>query len=193
MASKVSIANEALRAIGAATINSFTEASEEARTANDTYDNTVDEMLRAHPWNFAMARQELSASATAPDWEYAYAYPFPAAPNYCLRVWEVSGEDEESGKWKIEGRTIVTDLGAPLPIRFTKRISDPEQFDALFCAALSAKLAYKWFETLSPKGAEKKEEIKDAAKFTLADARAADGQEGIPDRFGVNEWLAARN
>jgi hypothetical protein len=195
MASKTSIANAAFRLIGAATINNFEEDTEEARTAKDTYQDTVDELLRAHPWNFAMCRQTLTAASPSPDWQYTYAYNLPATPNYCLRVWEVSEEDEDSGKWKIEGRRIVTDLTFTdgLPIRFTQRITDPAQFDALFRAALSALLAYKWFEALSPKGTEKKEELRELVKTTLAEARAADGQEGIPDSFGVNEWLNARN
>jgi len=66
--SSVGISNIALSKIGAQRITSFSENTENARLLNAIYGTIRDEVLRAHPWNFAIKR-------TAP----ALAYTLPSA------------------------------------------------------------------------------------------------------------------
>ena len=72
--SAVQIANLALANIGNSnTIESFTEASKEAKLANTWYDHSRLAVLEAMDWNFARKRLVMSASPTdAPEGVWAY-------------------------------------------------------------------------------------------------------------------------
>jgi hypothetical protein len=191
MASEVTIANAALRRLGSLTITSFTEQSVPARIAKDTYADLRDSLLRMHPWKFAMKRASIPALAAAPDWGWAREFPFPASPDYCLRVWWVQNQSIETGNWTVEGRSVLTNFDSPLPILFVRRIEDENMMDPLFRDALSAYLASEWAQPLT-----KQESIEEsmARKFQLklAEARAANGQEGTPQVMEANEWDHAR-
>ena len=60
MASKVEIMNLALRGLGALSIASPTEDSENARKMNAIYDLELRSLLRDHPWSFAKKEDSLS-------------------------------------------------------------------------------------------------------------------------------------
>jgi len=78
--SELQIANAALLRIGEDTIQSFTSNLGHAPLVNATFALIRDELIRAHPWNFAMQRVELSADATPPVWEFDYAYTRSSDP-----------------------------------------------------------------------------------------------------------------
>jgi len=189
MASDVDIANSGLSKLGAKAITSFADDSTSARLVNLTYANLRDSVLRDHFWNFASARASLAASTTAPAWGFAFAYDLPASPDYCLRVRSVNGAFEEA--WKVEGRQIITDLSAPLDILYIKRVTDPEQFDALFVDALSQFLAAEWAEKITG-STTLRGQMTQLYSAKLQQARSADGQEGTTDSLDASEWIAAR-
>jgi hypothetical protein len=85
MSSVVDICNEAMDLLGAATITSLTENSKEARLCNRKFELTRDAVLRAHPWNAAIARAELAANSVGPAFGFTHQFQLPADP-YCLRV-----------------------------------------------------------------------------------------------------------
>ena len=72
MASKsyVSIANLALISLGADTIMSLDEDSKPARLINNIYEFIRDEVLRSHPWNFAIRWASLAQLSETPTNEY---------------------------------------------------------------------------------------------------------------------------
>lgn len=191
MASEVTIVNAALRRLGSLTITSLTEQSVPGRLANDTYKDLRDSLLRMHPWKFAMVRTSVPELAATPDWGWSHQYPFPATPDYCLRVWWVQNQNIETGNWTVEGRRIMTNFETPLPILFVKRVDDENLMDPIFRDALSAYLASEWAQTLT-----KQDSIEQAMgqkfQLKLAEARAANGQEGTPQVTEANEWDAAR-
>ena len=193
MASDVSIVNAALHKLGALRITALTDTSKEGLLANDTYADIRDTLLRSHPWNFAIVRVALAADATAPVWEFDVAYPLPEGANPCLRVLEVEGEDEHSGKWMVEGRAIITSLTAPLNIRYIKRVTDMNSWDALATEALSSRLAMEWATTLThdPQVQSDMTQLYNALK--LPEARSIDGQEDIAVQIESSEWIDARN
>ena len=188
MASDVGIANAALRKLGQAPITAFSENSKAARLANERFAELRDELLFRHPWNFARKRASLAASATAPAWGFTNAFPLPT--DY-IRMYEVNGEDEETGKWKVEDGSIVTDLAAELEILDVYQVTDANRMSAGFREALASVLAADWAEDLTGDDSvvTKKEQ---KARFAVAQARSNDGQEGIPDRLEADEWLNAR-
>jgi hypothetical protein len=61
---KIDIDNKALRILGAPAITDSdltNESNESARILNDVYDSIRDEVLKEHPWNFAIKRATLTA------------------------------------------------------------------------------------------------------------------------------------
>jgi len=184
MASDVGITNAALRKLGQSPITSFSENSKAARLAGERYAELRDALLYRHPWNFAIKRRALAASSTAPEWGYTAAYPLPA--DY-IRMHEVNEEDEDAGRWKIENGAVVTDLPAPLQVRYVYRVTDANRMTAGFREALACVLAADWAEDIT--GDNSVVEAKEAA---VATARSNDGQEGMPDRLESDDWTNAR-
>ena len=188
MASDVGIANAALRKFGQAPITAFSEKSKAARVANERFADLRDELLFQHPWNFARKRDSLAASATAPAWGFTTAYPLPT--DY-IRMYEVNGEDEGTGKWKVEDGSIVTDLSAPLEILYVYQVTDANRMSAGFREAFASVLAADWAEDLT--GDDNVATRMDRkARLAVAQARSNDGQEGIPDQFESDDWINAR-
>jgi len=139
--SEVQICNEALALLGASSIISLTEATENARRCNMHYGSTRDALIRKHRWRFAVNRATLAALAAGPAYQYDYAYQLPTDP-YCLRVLEFYEEREDGSDWQVEGRTLVTD-SETARIKYLGRVTDPNTFDASFHDALVYELAAK--------------------------------------------------
>src|SRR5690606_7797987 len=104
----VSICNMALGELGINAITSLDQATADARLCNRFYEQTRDEVLRAHPWNFAIKRVNLSAISTAPVFGWLYQYQLPS--DY-LRLIQLNGweEDEQADRWEIEADKLLTD------------------------------------------------------------------------------------
>jgi len=188
MASDVGIANAALRKLGQGPITAFSENSKAARLANERYAEVRDELLYRHPWNFAMKRESLAASSTAPVWGFTSAYPLPA--DY-IRMHEVNGEDENTAKWKVEDGAIVTDLPAPLQVRYVYQVTDANRMSIGFREALASQLASDWAEDITGDDNVVTDKA-GKARLAVAQARSNDGQEGTPDAIESDEWLVAR-
>ncbi len=188
MASNVGIVNAALIKLGEATITSMTENAKAARLANNVFEELRDAVLQAHPWNFALARASLAADAAAPVWGYGFAYVLPAAPAFCLRVLDI---EDQAAEWRVEGRRILTDAGAPLRIRYIAQVTDPNQFSALFRECLAARLAAELAEPLK-QSSTIAEAMRQLYERKLAEARTADAQEGTPEAIEAAEWLESR-
>jgi len=73
----ITICNLALGKLGAARIISLTEASPEANACSIHYEQTRNEVLRAHRWNFAITRATLTELASAPEFGWAHQYQLP--------------------------------------------------------------------------------------------------------------------
>lgn len=184
---QTSIANAALRMIGQDRITSFSEG-EAGRILTDIYEDKVQYLLRHHLWNFAIKRASLYASNTAPEWGFLYSYQLPED---CVRVLNTS-EDEyvDSDKWQVEGSSIVTDIEAPLKIRYVSR-ADESDFDPLFVECLSAMLAAELAQPITGRS-DLQAEMQGEAERKLRLAKAADGQEGSPPVFRRATWVQAK-
>ena len=74
----VKIANLALTSLGADRIMALTEDSENARRINEIYEVMRDEVVSAHPWNFAIKRSTLGQLSETPVIGYTYFHQVPA-------------------------------------------------------------------------------------------------------------------
>jgi hypothetical protein len=186
MVSVVGIVNSGLIKVGADPITSLTDDSVEARAANAQYEKLRDEVLRAHPWNFAVARQRLARLVEAPPFGFAFQYQLP--PD-CLRVLVMNGG---RSVFEIEGRKLMTDEESA-DVVYVRRITDPNEFDAMFREALAyriaADLAYPLANSTTLSSA-----MMQLYRDALALARSVDGQEsGAPRIVEASGWIDARS
>lgn len=186
--SEVSICNMALGSIGRSLrIVSLTEPSEAARACLSRYPFARDAVLRSYDWNFAGARASLPADGTPPAFEYAAQYQLPGDCLLVREVYEGNAED-----WKVEGRKILTNMGAPLPIKYTAKVTDPAAFDPLFVDALAARLGSDLAVQLT-ESTSRAEALWKIYREKLVEARRRDSQEGQPDSFPRDSWVDSRN
>src|SRR5690606_8900414 len=125
--SQTDIANMALLHLGDHVVTSIDDGENEAaRKLKAAWDIRRDEVLPDHPWNFALARASLAADLAAPAFGWQRAFTLPADP-CCLRVLAITPYADDPGlPFRVEGRKILTDAAAPLPVRFIARITDTE-------------------------------------------------------------------
>ena len=186
MASFVEIGSNALRLLGDDPITSLTEDSERARLVNAIYEEVRNEVTRAAMWNCAKDRQVLASLATTPAFGWSYYHQLPST---CLRVIDVLSGDIRIDH-EVEGRKIMTDVSS-VNLIFLKKISDPNDMDALFIGAYTAKLAAELAEpvTGSRSLAEQMWTLYDRK---VREARTIDSQEGTVSNLDVQQLVDAR-
>lgn len=150
MTSKLDIGNRALTKLGEARITSFDEDSKAAETLNSMWDVVLKAELRANIWNFAKARALLAASATAPAFGFARAFPLPTdwVRNLQVGPFLVYPKTDQRGLFSVEGKSILTDLPAPLHLRYIALPPDTTSFDALFVEVFACRLAAECAESI---------------------------------------------
>ncbi|WP_022729775.1 hypothetical protein [Fodinicurvata sediminis] len=175
MTSRTDIANRILVEVGASgTLTDLDQPSNEnARILRAVWDSVLDEVLRAHPWTFANHRRKVAASANPPEFDWARAFPFPTDP-YCLRVLRVNGRIDD---YEISGRWILSDDPSPIRLKYTRRVTDPAEWDALFASAFISKVAACTAHRFTAK-ANDREKHEDNYARRIAEARTAAAQEG---------------
>lgn len=199
MATKTQIANLTLQMLGEEnTITNLTENTKAARAINGCYDIILDKTLRAHNWNFAIKRDELPALVDTPPFGYGQKYQLPGD---CLRMVQVgqtrtlySEFDYPAGDempYQIEGRLILTDFQAPLPVRYIYRVTDPAQFDACFVPVFAVNMAMQTCKHLTGSNTLK-ESLREDRKMFIREAKLMDAIENPPEPGAANSWLTAR-
>lgn len=188
-ASEVEICNSALDLIGAEPIIALDSTSKTSRILTRNYGIVRDAVIRAHPWNCAIHRMTIAADATAPDSVYTYQYTLPSDP-YCLRMLDLPDEDPDT-EWKVEGRKLLTDVSAPLAIRFLKRITDPLEYDPLMAEAIATRLAAKIAYSVTGSRAMMID-LFNAYQSILGDARTQDSFEGTTSIEFADPLIEAR-
>lgn len=199
MASSVEIVNSALTKLGAKRIMSLTDNQKEAREMNAIFELRRDYLLRCYNWSFAMKRDELSALVTTPEWGYSLEYQIPTD---CLRVvqvndfWDVPGyadylnsPDEEM--YRIEGRTIRTNLGAPLKVRYIRKVTNSGDFDAAFNEVFACDLAFNTAEALTQSNS-KKESAREDRRDAILMAVRSNAIELPPQMMPDSSWILSR-
>ena len=190
MQSDVEICNQALIAIGQSQISSLQDRTNAARLCARLYPARRDELLRMYDWNFARFIAQLPALADAPVFGYARAFALPAD---CLAM-RGTDQDEDgaiTSAWEVQGRTVVTDLSAPLNITYTRAITETALFDALFATALGLRIARDLALPLANSVALRSEMASDF-NATIILGRGASYRESRQDEDEYN-WLKARH
>lgn len=192
--SQTRICNGALVLLGdSRLIASVNDGSTFAKLFLQVWDESRDEVLADHPWNFAIERASLPADAHVPvGSQYQQAFLKPAD---CLRWLPWRKEHPDYFEGEEEGDYILSNADAPIIARFIKRHDDVDEWTPGFRAALSAKLARKLAKPIT--GQSKMIDVAQAAyDDELRKAKRQDGSAtGERDRQTDqrSNWLAARN
>ena len=177
---ETSICNSALIKIGADRINSLTETNKRAQLCSEQYSKVRDEVLRSHPWNFAITRASLTQLSDSPVYGYDYQFALPTDP-YCLRVLAMEYEDYifKVENFSTQGRVLLTDEETA-KIIYIARITDTTLFDSLFVDTLITKLASDLAYPVT-NSLKVQEQMYRLYQLKLSEARSIDGQEGFID------------
>lgn len=199
MASSVEISNSALTKLGAKRIMDLSDNQKEAREINAIFTIRRDYLLRAYNWSFAMKRASLSALVTTPTWGYTTEYQLPSD---CLRVvqvndyWDVPGladylnaPDEEM--YRIEGKKILTNLGAPLKIRYIRQVTNTGDFDSAFVETFASDIAFTVAEALTQSNS-KKESAREDRREAIMMAIRSNAIELPPQMLPDSSWVLSR-
>lgn len=183
--SDVLICNKGLIKIGVDRIGSFTDGSKAANILTEQYTILRDEVLEAHPWNFAIKRATLAEVAITHN-EFAHVFQLPAD---CLRV--VKTDLTEGETYKVEGKYLVTDAGN-VDIEYISRMEDPSFYSFHFIESLASRIAFELCYSFTQSATLQKQKM-DEYERGIRLARSFDAQGGgTPDRIQANTWLNSR-
>lgn len=183
MENQLEVVNNALIYLGEPPLQELgLEKPGASAAAGALWNGALKEVLRSHPWNFAVRRVQLAPLAVAPSYGFSYQYQRPAD---WLRTLETSARD-----YRHEGKLILCDASA-LNLRYIARIDDLTVWDALACAALArnlaAKLAYPLTQSTSLQQAQWEMYV-----ALLNQARGVDAQEEPSEDFEESSLITAR-
>ena len=134
MASSIEICNLALVYLGQEPIIALDDTSKAARLCKRLYTPTLEALLRAYPWTFAIKRVKLAQEVETPTFGYMYQYTLPSD---CMRIVSVSIPLE---KFAVENNKILTDEPM-VELRYVYRTESANDFDPQFIQVLAWRLA----------------------------------------------------
>lgn len=189
MASRETIANRALQALGVNRVSSLDEGSKNADAVKFVFDFVRDAELRTNFWSFAIKRAQLAADSETPAFGRTYQYSLPADfvrlapqdPTYA------SGYSD----WLREGNKILTEDAGPLNIRYVCNSVSAETYDPNFADALAARIAMEVCEELT-QSAAKADRLEAKYKYFVDLARKTNGIEAGPIAPEIDEMVAVR-
>jgi len=186
MATEIEICNSAIAKIRGRRILTLDDDSTEARLCKDLYPRIRDRLLRAHPWNFAIQRRQLGLLTEVPVYKFTAKFQLPLDTLRVLSVDLLSDED-----WVLEGKTILCNA-VELNAKLLVKITDAEQFDAMFSEVLAYMLAAELAYPLT-QGTTLAEAMEKKALMILREARSFDAQEGgSVEVVDATSWLYSR-
>lgn len=198
MASEIQVANRALTKLGSNRITSLTDDVKAARSISSCFEDIRDDELRSHRWQFAMKRISLAALSEAPAFGFARQYALP--PDF-LRLDMINDEypaavmdnyiGAETQEYMIEGNLILTDIEAPLKLRYISRVTDPNQWDVNFREAMASRLAMEICEDLTQSDTKKQSAAGDY-KRAITQAVRTNSIEKPPSTPPDNTWIVSR-
>jgi len=186
--SKTEICNKALTLVGANSIVSITDDSQNARILNRVYELSLKSILSEAPWVFALRRTLLAQSADTLEWYDTNENYVYVKPNEMIRAFRANDDD---AIWRQHGEYIISDTN-DLGLEYTYFLDTPSKYTTSFVEAFVDKLCSDIaFMVLNSKTVaqgflEKYEEV------SLAKALAENAQVGTPIGMKDGAWDRAK-
>ena len=193
MSSETDVVNVALRLIGAKTIVSLTDGSDNASVVEDIYTETRDDLLSSHPWNFAIKRVQLARISTAPAFEFDYAY---ALPSDWIRTVSVHDNDAGHGtvlyrSEQVAGQKAIVSSSDSVYLRYVSMVTDTNLMPPDFRRALALLLARDLSIPLTSSNTMYEQFTRESAR-ALTRARSSDGMGSFPELRPRGSWASSR-
>lgn len=197
--SQISICNRALQILGSESIINIVEDNNRARALTIAYDAVRMAELRRNKWRFAIKRTSVPALSDAPDSDYRYAYELPVDWLRLIPggdIWQASDLTDYRGgagsaTYEIEGRTILTNLTAPLKLRYMWDVTDTSLFDATFAESFANRLAFEICERITQSDS-KKQVAWGGYRTSIREASKINAIEGAAESIADDTWVTAR-
>lgn len=185
------LCNLALDILHEGPINSIEDDEPNARRFMRSFAALRDSFLASHPWNFAVRRAALPASAETPffGWDYKYLLP-----GDCLRLLPLQEDGQMHGAHiahEVEDGFVLTDAKPPLQIRYVRRVESVGQWSPQAVTAFASFLAANLAHAVTGKASYARfaaerfdEEFKRAKRI--------DGLEGSLGRADTSDVIAVR-
>jgi hypothetical protein len=191
-ASSLDICNSALHKLGATRISSLSGSEKAAIILNDRYDTLRKEVLRSHPWNFAIAYVSLAPTVNTPVWD-KWKNEF-VIPSDVLRVLETDVDDYNTD-WEIgynaDGNKVIFTNTNTLKIKYIKDVTNTTRFAPDFEEALAfriaADIAYAIVQSTTVQ-----QNMFQLYEKSVALARSFDSQENALDEIEANTFIDIR-
>ncbi|CAB4200254.1 hypothetical protein UFOVP1356_31 [uncultured Caudovirales phage] len=198
MASQVDICNRALIKLGAGQITAITDNTKAARVLSGLWDSVRQAELSKRFWIFALTRTSMPALATTPEWGFGYQYQLPVDFLKLVQINDtfippglMDYRNGDDSPYAIEGKSLLTNFGPPLKIRYIRDVTDTGTFDALFCDMLASRLAVEacYSITQSREGQNAaKEDYKSSSREASISNAIAKPPQGLLD----DSWMMGR-
>lgn len=188
MLSKTDILNKALVLVGANTITSIDDDSNNARICKKVYEGALRSILSECKWNFATKRALLSVSADSLAWYDTGEGIVYVKPTDLIKIFDVTPKD---AAWREEGDYIISD-SSDLGIRYVYYLDNPDKYSASFVDALVDKLCYEIAYRIvnSQPLAERYRQVYE--KVSLPKAISSNSQVGIQQVVKDDAWELAK-
>ena len=185
MSSNVSICNRALDKIGEPPITALSDDTKAGRACNRLFGDCRDEVLAAHPWNFAIKRASLAVAGTTVDQAGLSRYTLPAD---CLRVLDV----DTTYDWYVEAGAVVIDGTGALDVRYVAAITDAGSFSKPFTTALQGYLAVELCEAITQSNTKRQTLADEYERVILPRCKRLDAREGVAKKVPDSSWVTER-
>lgn len=198
MASQNQIANWALDLMGEPHVDDITDAVERAELLLAAWDSVRDNLLRQKTWRFSIQRASLAVHSSTPAWGFSYQYQIAAD---VVRVVQVDqyyppailsdqvGSD--TAYFHIEGDKILTNLSAPLKVRWAVNSVDVGLWDPCFAQVMACDLA----ERLAPRATGSEAMLNRIAaqrSQAMGAAQRVNAIETPPRMINDGSWVVSR-
>ena len=198
MASQNEIANWTMDLLGETSISDVNDSVERAERLLAAWGPVRDAALRARWWRFSIERVSLAADATAPTWGYARQFTIEGdvvrviqVDQYYPSVDLSDYRNMDTSPFSIEQGKILTDLAAPLKVRWIVSSIDVGLWDPCFAKVMACDLADRLSTRIT--GSENiKARIKSERVDALREAVRANALESPPQERGDGSWIASR-
>ena len=180
------IANLALIDLGQPVLGDGLEQSKAGRLYRASYEPTVREILRAHPWRCARREATLTVD-TSPGVGTPFNFDnFCALPSGFVKVVRVN---DQIDKFEVIGKWLAVDDDAP-KLTYIKRVPTAE-FDDLLVSTIAARLSWRWCMAITNSTTQTQQAQKSFMEI-FADAKFADAMDGAPEEMPLGTWAQAR-
>jgi hypothetical protein len=191
--SQTDICNLALDLLNAGTVqDTETPTTPTEELLNRWYDQSRKKILREHPWNFAIKRELLAASSTAPEFGYSTAFPLPSDFVRLVALEDGNGGAFTQDDYALEdGNVLLSTDATSLRMVYIYNITNVTQFDPMFIDLLALEIALSVAYKITTSNTNV-ERLASLHKQRGALARAIDGQERPPVRRERSRSITAR-